>query len=207
MPYKILIACSVTLLAAWAAFCQRQTNLVAAKLTQPSDNLKAAELQLDAVKLAEESRQRVKAEIEGENKRVQLERVKFAGAISNVLSQRIAARKKCAHGQGRLSLNRTEYVAALKTADTAACPSKFRLAWLDYVQTCERANEYSIVDCVWDGAESAGSAMAVPTSPGEAVSGIRDRYGRARRRDTNEAWRQCQRVALEYDVVVRPDKL
>lgn len=87
---------------------------------------------------------------------------------------------------------RREYVAALGRIPTDGCPDVFRLAWLNYVQTQERAENplYALA------ATTEGAVSIVKPSP--AV--LRDALARLDRLNAPEAWRQVEVAALNYGV-------
>ncbi len=186
-------------------YCQRQLNLLSTKLSQPNEALKTAEAQLKEIR-AEEAKSRV-AELEAAEaqvKKTKREEETFRVAISNVVTQRFVARKKCTRVNQDVpgmtpqkSLSAVDYVTALHNIDTSSCPKKFRLVWLDYVQTWERMAQYPPIRKIEDIVQSAEAIL----NP----SGLADVDQRADKRDTTEAWRQCVRVALEFDVDVHPD--
>jgi hypothetical protein len=74
MTQRIILAFTIVALLLWTFFLQRQLNLVTTKLAQPAPGLKAAEIQLEAVKLAESNRQKAREEEEAQAKVLKTER-------------------------------------------------------------------------------------------------------------------------------------
>ena len=50
---------------------------------------------------------------------------------------------KGGHGETlkKKSFNLPKFVSVIQNINTSSCPKKFQLAWLDYVQACQRASE------------------------------------------------------------------
>jgi hypothetical protein len=118
-------------------------------------------------------------------------------AIANVLSERHHARLNCMRiliDNGRVvsaHLHFREYLLALRRIGTEGCPQKFRLAWLDYVQSWERR---------LSGRRAAENLLeSVPALEGD-FHGLNDIARRMDASDTDESWRHCERVALEFGV-------
>jgi hypothetical protein len=88
------------------------------------------------------------------------------------------------------------YLAALRTIDTNLCPEKFRRAWSDYVSA-------------WDQKLKQEHATAETLDAVSMWKGTFDDLPETSRRiepyDTERAWQQCERVALEYGI--DPSKL
>jgi hypothetical protein len=84
-----------------------------------------------------------------------------------------------------------QYLAALKKIDTSLCPEKFRLAWSDYVSA-------------WDQKLKQEHATAETLDAVSMWKGTFDDLPATARRmepyDTDRAWQQCERVALEYGI-------
>ncbi len=118
-------------------------------------------------------------------------------AITNVLIERIKTRFICMRiviDNGKLvsaQLRPAQYLRALKTIDTAGCPQTFRLAWLDYVQTWERK--------LGNKGVTENLLESLPALNGVFL-GLNDVAKRVAASDTDEAWRHCERVALECGV-------
>jgi hypothetical protein len=160
---------------------------------------------MEAIRLAETNRQRVKQEEESKFEAARQEQKHYWAAISDVVLERQTVRKKCTRAKGDpsrpgaqvKSLASTEYLAALTAIHTSDCPKQFQLAWLEYVQTWEREVSYPVLRRVEDVAETVGAI--------KDVSLLRDVDERAEKRDMFEAWRHCKRVALEFDVEIADD--
>jgi hypothetical protein len=120
-------------------------------------------------------------------------------SVLNVLNQRNDAvlnsmrivRRNGVETRTRFNINR-RYVNELYKIDTSHCPKKFQLAWLDYVQACERAQKIPgrvIAD------------IAVVAATGSFVPVLNEIPKTV---NTNDellmAWQSLERVALEYDV-------
>jgi hypothetical protein len=89
-------------------------------------------------------------------------------------------------------LNQRRYLNGLYNIDTSHCPKKFQLAWLDYVQACERTR-------MMQGEMMFDAVVSLTTSsPAFIVKGISssEKIGN----DRELAWQNLERVALEYDV-------
>jgi hypothetical protein len=118
-------------------------------------------------------------------------------AITNVLTERLYARLNCMRivvDSGKIvsvQLHQLPYLRALKTIDTAGCPERFRLVWLDYVQAWERKlSTHRATENLLE---------ALPAAQGN-LSGFNDITKGMEASDTDEAWRRCERVALEFGV-------
>ena len=118
-------------------------------------------------------------------------------AITTILSERLTARlnsMRMVIDNGRIvsaHLHTRLYLMRLQSIDTAGCPQEFRLAWLDYIQTWERK---------LSGRRAAEDVLeALPALSGD-FRDLGDIGKRMAASDTSEAWRHCERVALEFGV-------
>ncbi len=88
------------------------------------------------------------------------------------------------------------YLAALRKLDTSLCPEKFRLAWSNYISA-------------WDQKLKQEHATEETLDAVSMWKGTFDDLPATSRRiepyDTDGAWQQCERVALEYGI--DPSKL
>lgn len=84
-----------------------------------------------------------------------------------------------------------QYLAALRKIDTKLCPEKFRLAWSDYVSAWDQKlkQEHATVETLDAVSMWKGTFNDLP-----ATSRRIEPY------DTEGAWQQCERVALEYGI-------
>jgi hypothetical protein len=125
-----------------------------------------------------------------------------AGAIVSVINQNGQAVGDCTvFVRFRRKLERRfktpKFVNELRNIDTSACPKRFQLAWLDYVQAWEREGEITpdrnLVDFLFGvgGVYTKSSRMAgMAAEPFE----VRDAL--------TQSWQKVERIALEYDVRV-----
>jgi type II secretory pathway pseudopilin PulG len=91
-----------------------------------------------------------------------------------------------------------EYIAGIRKIPTANCPAKFRLAWLNYVQTYQRAFEDGTLDfAARDLAFKTEFLLAVKSTSGAVA---KDALGRMDKNNVAEAERRVEMVALEYGV-------
>ena len=121
-------------------------------------------------------------------------------AIKSVFEQRSEARKASTVDIGKkkgVMFDGNAYVNALHKIDASACPKKFQLAWLDYVQAWER-NKAPINDFASKAEFAVGLAF-------HSTAAVSDSVERIKRGDTDEAFRQIVRVAAQYDVTVPAD--
>lgn len=185
---RIIPIIAILFLGIWVLYCQKQLNALC----------RAVKLQAE---VSEDPYAREQARIEQQKARE---------AVSKVAARRAELRRKAIHavkpttipiiGQTIGDTNEVamaEFLPGLQSISTEGCPKKFRLAWLDYVHACERAAEYPTLRKLEDVVQSVGSW----NNP--AV--LKEVEDRASRRDIREAWRQCQRVALEFDVEIAAD--
>lgn len=96
------------------------------------------------------------------------------------------------NGRSRTSFSMNEYLAGIEKISTAQCPEKFRLAWLNYIQTLQRGNApFSGLGAVTE--------FEVSTL-GKSSSGTKDALARLDRLNGNEAWMHVETAALDYGV-------
>ena len=93
------------------------------------------------------------------------------------------------------NFNAQQFVTELSRIDSSRCPKKFQLAWLDYVQACERAAEQTPSAMFGEaylsvlGVVSRSSSLAnLGARPLEAAEALQ------------RTWQQVERAALEYNV-------
>jgi hypothetical protein len=94
-----------------------------------------------------------------------------------------------AHGT-LTNLDRVAYLTRLKAVSTTDCPQDFRLAFLNYVQTLERANE--------QGTELPNILAIVQVVQHPAQALLAAAPPRPEKVDVSEAWRQVVTVATKY---------
>jgi hypothetical protein len=119
-------------------------------------------------------------------------------SIINVLNKNSqlvkALTQSPAHGSmPQKKFNVRQYINELTQIDTAFCPKKFELAWLDYVQALERASDKrmilgEVIVGMIGVATKSHSLEPMLAKPLEA------------RDEVERAWQNVERVALEYDV-------
>jgi hypothetical protein len=130
------------------------------------------------------------------------QRVQERQAMRQVFSARLEARQAVQSvfrgGLGSFTnFDRVLYVKKLSQIPIQRTPTKFRLAWFDYVCTWERFAGYGAGSLIRDGAQ----VWAAPVDP----SGLNDISRRWEKMDTTEAWRAVKRTALEFGIDAPPD--
>jgi hypothetical protein len=124
--------------------------------------------------------------------------------IVKVIVQQRSAFTNCARfiqtkdGNRWVQFSDKDYISGLHRIPVVRCPQKFRLAWSDYVQTWERKMEQGMLGKAVDVAEL---ALAAKSGSGKVAD---DALERMKKLDNAEAWRQVERLALEYDIQFRP---
>jgi type II secretory pathway pseudopilin PulG len=84
------------------------------------------------------------------------------------------------------------YLANVEKISTAQCPNKFRLAWLNYIQTLQRENAPFA---------GLGSLTEFEVSAlGRSGNGTKDALDRLDKLNENEAWMRVETAALNYGV-------
>jgi len=123
--------------------------------------------------------------------------------ILTVINQHQQAVKDCTvhvrpgHPKPQRIFQTKTFVNELHNVDTSACPKRFQMAWLDYVQAWERKGEVTpdtaLVDFLYGvgGVYAKSSKMAdMAAEPHEAKNAV------------EQSWQRVERVAWEYDVQV-----
>ncbi|HEY1719105.1 MAG TPA: hypothetical protein VGH42_12530 [Verrucomicrobiae bacterium] len=106
------------------------------------------------------------------------------------------------NGMSRTNFLASQYVAQLHKIDTSACPKKFQLAWLNYVQTWE-VEAQQTPSMARANALAAAIGTVTHSSSLETVGTT----GIERQINANDAithaWQNVEMVALEYDVRIK----
>jgi hypothetical protein len=201
MTCKFLAGFVILFLVAWVWTCQRQLSLVTAQLVRlettktpqtlfGATSVEAAQIQLEAVKLAEANRQRAKQEEAGRQAEKDETSRRYAAAIRDVFAQSEKAKQEATTQSPQYQkrkgeknvLNQHVYSQALRKISVSSCPTKFQLAWSDllYQQQREADLMHGIV-------ELSQVVVNRDLSPLDAHA-------------VSDAWHQCEMVALEFGV-------
>jgi hypothetical protein len=120
-----------------------------------------------------------------------------AGAITNVLTGKERAGLSCARilidNEKIVSvhLHGGQYITALKKLDASGCPENFRQAWSDYIAAWQRKQDQ---EHATDETLDAISMWKGDFNDLAATVRCIEAY------DTEKAWQNCERVALECGV-------
>lgn len=116
-------------------------------------------------------------------------------AIVDVLRLGMAAEARATHPAGKRGnaiLHKVEFVNGLHEIPTTNCPQPFRVVWLDYVQTWERASK---------GGAGLGSTVEFGAGAVHAnATAMADASKKLSAIDTEEALRRVETVCLTYGI-------
>jgi hypothetical protein len=91
-----------------------------------------------------------------------------------------------------------QFAKELRKIDITGCPTDFQNAWVEYVQAWERQAESPL------GGVVAVTELGVAAKVGADVA-ANDAIRKLNLRDKDEAWRNCELVALKYGVTFRTE--
>lgn len=118
-------------------------------------------------------------------------------AVQATMDAMLSAHERSMSKNGKKAsgfIERTQYIEGLHQISTDGCPQNFRLAFLDYVQTWERASKPGA------GLGSTGEfAIGAVSKSGNAMQDASKKLAAI---DTDEARRRLDMVALEYGVEI-----
>ncbi len=168
-------------------------TVLAAKLLTPYLSARPSEVQsalsadrqLEAVKLAEINRQKAIQEEEAKAKELQAMNQKFAESIRTVFQQAKKARAdaRIPNVKKDTLVNEREYLQNLLKISVANCPTKFQVAWHDYIY--EKQKDESVINKL-----------------GEATSLLHGQLSALEPKALEDAWHRCTMVALEFGVSI-----